>query len=202
MLALKVLLEQADLATPFTGGLGSYKLYVLVAYHMRQHLALGGRDLPGEAFLSFLYRYSSAFTYHYAHPNAHTRISQEGELVFDERTSADFSNTFRLSDVSNLFHTSWRRLSSLIEKHGQSSNQKGKASSFLSGVMNVEALRDCRKQSKYQAGRFLQLESSKSNQQASLKRAKNASSCSLQESDLTAQQLMAGYNITDITSFS
>lgn len=35
VLFLKVLLQQADLDKPFTGGLGSYKLYVLVANHVR-----------------------------------------------------------------------------------------------------------------------------------------------------------------------
>ena len=34
VLFLKVLLQQADLDKPFTGGLGSYKLYVLVANHV------------------------------------------------------------------------------------------------------------------------------------------------------------------------
>jgi hypothetical protein len=34
VLALKVLLNQQGLDLPFTGGLGSYKLYVLVAYHV------------------------------------------------------------------------------------------------------------------------------------------------------------------------
>ena len=34
VLFLKVLLMQQDLDKPFTGGLGSYKLYVLVAHHV------------------------------------------------------------------------------------------------------------------------------------------------------------------------
>lgn len=40
VLFLKILLAQQDLDKPFTGGLGSYKLYVLVAHHvslMRKH---------------------------------------------------------------------------------------------------------------------------------------------------------------------
>ena len=34
VLLLKVLMAQQDFDKPFTGGLGSYKLYVLVAYHV------------------------------------------------------------------------------------------------------------------------------------------------------------------------
>ena len=40
---LKILLQQADLDKPFTGGLGSYKLYVLVASHVSSHLHLSYR---------------------------------------------------------------------------------------------------------------------------------------------------------------
>ena len=34
VLMLKVIMSQQGLDKPFTGGLGSYKLYVLVAYHV------------------------------------------------------------------------------------------------------------------------------------------------------------------------
>ena len=34
MLVLKVILSQHELDKPFTGGLGSFKLYVLVANHV------------------------------------------------------------------------------------------------------------------------------------------------------------------------
>jgi DNA polymerase sigma len=51
VLILKVLMAQQDLDKPFTGGLGSYKLYVLVAYHIDCHLASGGRDRPSEILI-------------------------------------------------------------------------------------------------------------------------------------------------------
>jgi hypothetical protein len=34
VLALKVILSQHDLDKPFSGGLGSFKLYVMVAHHV------------------------------------------------------------------------------------------------------------------------------------------------------------------------
>ena len=33
-MSLKILLHQNNLDAPFTGGLGSFKLYVMVAYHV------------------------------------------------------------------------------------------------------------------------------------------------------------------------
>jgi len=51
VLILKVIMAQQDLDKPFTGGLGSYKLYVLVAYHIDCHLASGGRDRPSEILI-------------------------------------------------------------------------------------------------------------------------------------------------------
>jgi hypothetical protein len=36
VLALKIILSQHGLDKPFTGGLGSFKLYVLVANHVRR----------------------------------------------------------------------------------------------------------------------------------------------------------------------
>eukprot|EP00934_Nitzschia_sp_Nitz4_P008632 Nitzschia sp. Nitz4//scaffold74_size92883//53864//58924//NITZ4_004827-RA/size92883-augustus-gene-0.6-mRNA-1//1//CDS//3329557607//8622//frame0 len=57
---LKVLLEQHDLDKPFTGGLGSFRLYVLVAHHIEKHLQLGGNDSAAEVLLMFLYRYGLA----------------------------------------------------------------------------------------------------------------------------------------------
>ena len=40
-LILKVLLEQAGLNQPYTGGLGSFKLYVLIAHYLTQRNAAG-----------------------------------------------------------------------------------------------------------------------------------------------------------------
>jgi DNA polymerase sigma len=56
---LKVYLGQLGLDAPFTGGLGSYKLYVLLAKHLLQQSAETGNESAGTAqlgplLLSFL----------------------------------------------------------------------------------------------------------------------------------------------------
>ena len=79
VLFLKVLMSQQGFDKPFTGGLGSYKLYVLVAFHvsatiilrllrvlssikasslcrgtiyqLERHLANGGTDRPAEVLI-------------------------------------------------------------------------------------------------------------------------------------------------------
>jgi len=55
---LKILLNQSDLDKPYTGGLGSYKLYVLVAHHIECHLKSGKKDRPSEILMAFFYRYA------------------------------------------------------------------------------------------------------------------------------------------------
>lgn len=59
VLFLKILLQQADLDKPFSGGLGSYRLYVLVANHFNMHTSLGGGDSAAEMMVSFFFRYST-----------------------------------------------------------------------------------------------------------------------------------------------
>ena len=39
VLFLKILLNQQGLDKPFTGGLGSYKLYVMVCHHVSRRIA-------------------------------------------------------------------------------------------------------------------------------------------------------------------
>lgn len=42
---------------PFTGGIGSFKLYVLLSFHIQEHLKHGGNDSPAEILLTFLLRF-------------------------------------------------------------------------------------------------------------------------------------------------
>jgi hypothetical protein len=83
----------------------------LVSYHIEQHLSLGGRDEPGEIFLSFLYRYGNV------NPRSatHTKLSQFTPI----RTSsgdaeADLSNVFLLDHCVELFGACWLRMHSRI----------------------------------------------------------------------------------------
>ena len=128
ILLLKTILAQQKLDTPYHGGLGSYKLYVLVAYHIERHLSLGGRDAPGEIFLSFLYRFGKI------NPRSatHTRLSQYDPIrTVSGDAEADLSNVFLLDHCVDLFAMCWMRLHSRLEdllresmQGGQSKKQK------------------------------------------------------------------------------
>lgn len=109
VLFLKVLLSQLSLDTPFTGGLGSYKLYVLVADHLRRYLALGGADRPGEVLLTFLYRYGCC-DINRQDPSHQTKLHQHKTLEALDGASADLSNVFKLADCLHLFRLCWDRL--------------------------------------------------------------------------------------------
>jgi hypothetical protein len=109
VLFLKVLLNQQRLDTPFTGGLGSYKLYVLVAFHIQRHLQLGGCDQPGEVLLSFLFRYGCVRG-HNVTDGARTTLRQDVPLQYSASCSADLSNVFQLGHCVHLFRRCWERL--------------------------------------------------------------------------------------------
>jgi hypothetical protein len=106
---LKVLLNQQNLDTPFTGGLGSYKLYVLVAFHIQHHLKLGGCDRPGEILLSFLFRYGRVRG-HNVTDRARTQLRQDMPVQYTASCSADLSNVFHLDHCVHLFRRCWERL--------------------------------------------------------------------------------------------
>lgn len=110
VLFLKVLLSQQSLDTPFTGGLGSYKLYVLVADHLQRHLALGGSDRPGEVLLSFLYRYGCCGANRNDATTHQTKLSQHRPVEARDGASADLSNVYKLNDCVHLFRLCWERL--------------------------------------------------------------------------------------------
>jgi hypothetical protein len=109
ILVLKVLLAQQDLDKPFTGGLGSYKLYVLLAHHLQQHLALGGLDRPAEVLLSFLFRYGCVKG-HNVDERVRTKLSQDVALEDKNGCAADLSNVFLLDHCVDLFKNCWIRI--------------------------------------------------------------------------------------------
>jgi hypothetical protein len=87
VLALKALLRQWDLDKPFTGGLGSFKLYVMVAAHFEARLAAGaavaGADLA-DLLAGFFGRYESK------------RAMNQGTVIEAMGGTADFSGTFKV----------------------------------------------------------------------------------------------------------
>jgi hypothetical protein len=108
VLLLKLLLRQTDLDKPFTGGLGSYKLYVLVAYHIERHLKGGGRDVPADVLVSFLFRFGGL-----GHTGASTNLSPTMTLL-SHGGMADLQPVFRLRDIEVLFKKSYERLSQAL----------------------------------------------------------------------------------------
>jgi DNA polymerase sigma len=111
VLFLKTLLAQHDLDVPFRGGLGSYKLYVLVAYHLQQRSMYGApNDDCGEVLLSFLYRYGAN---HSNNVNS-TRISKGTVLETFDGSSASLDNVFKIKQCVELFRLCHDRLSAIV----------------------------------------------------------------------------------------
>ncbi|CAM9608112.1 unnamed protein product, partial [Phaeothamnion confervicola] len=91
-IVLKVLLRQRGLDKPFSGGLGSFRLYVMLASWLDRQQAAGrgsavGRDL-GAALVNFLMHFG-----HRARLNRETRLSANGREV-------GFSGVFRCNEVA------------------------------------------------------------------------------------------------------
>uniref|UniRef100_A0A7S2P2B0 Poly(A) RNA polymerase mitochondrial-like central palm domain-containing protein n=1 Tax=Leptocylindrus danicus TaxID=163516 RepID=A0A7S2P2B0_9STRA len=111
---LKMLLRQADLDKPFTGGLGSYRLYVMIAFHIERHLRDGGADNPTELLLGFLHRYGLRKTDVVDNP-----------FVACEQGGADLSGVYRIELCVELFHLTYEKLRScLVTKNIEGRKEK------------------------------------------------------------------------------
>jgi len=103
VLVLKIMLQQNDLDKPFTGGLGSYKLYVLVAYHLEQRLASGENDNPAEALVSFFRRYGGCENAkRIKRKSAVTDLAKLDSIECDGGL-VELNSVFKLSDCLELF---------------------------------------------------------------------------------------------------
>lgn len=148
ILFLKTLLNQHNLDEPFTGGLGSYKLYVLVSYHIEQYLLEGGTDEPAGVLLSFFYRYMDIATECRKHwkknmPDIRkVPLSINVPIVGKDCAVADLSNVFRLDDCKVLFRICWSKLWQICCYHTSEIAKRGvKPLSILSSVLNIDRLR-------------------------------------------------------------
>lgn len=125
VLALKIILAQTKLDEPFCGGLGSYKIYVMVAYHLEQHLSIGGEDRPSEVLLMFWFRFCSENFQQTSGNRAFvTSISMETCLKTRDGAEADFSNVFLLDHVMQLFRLCWDRTMDLLDRHNNALSKK------------------------------------------------------------------------------
>jgi len=153
ILFLKILLEQVNLDKPFTGGIGSYKLYVLLAYHFEKHLALGGNDTPEEILLSFFFRFGNVGNAYNSNNNtgfdveALTPITSLS-ILRSNGGEADLSSAFRIDECVALFGLCFERLMSRLER----SNVRvragregcGKSTSFLETIIDANKLDSAR----------------------------------------------------------
>lgn len=137
-LLLKVLLQQTNLDKPFSGGLGSYKLYVMVAHHFQKHLELGGGDSPGELFLTFLYRYSDVKLSN-IDPRAKTDIS-EPTIIICDGGEADLNSGVKLDRCVRLFGECFNRIMyQLYQQHN------GVDTSTIASLIDGSKLKNARR---------------------------------------------------------
>lgn len=137
---LKVLLMQNGLDKPFTGGLGSFKLYVLVGLHtLRLYQirdAQSVRNDLGHTLLTFLNFYSSR-----------RRLNQSTVLnLYGVRV--DFETNFKLHQVIKVFKKAYRRLVH-FETRCKRSDRRFSA---LATVINAEKLKTDRQRAHSRAG--------------------------------------------------
>ena len=151
VLILKVLMAQQGLDKPFTGGLGSYKLYVLVAYHIDCHLANGGTDRPSEVLISLLIRYGCVGKKKHETTDL-MQLKNREEYVSSDGGMCELTPTFRLGDCVNMFRECHGRLldriSVMEDYHGGFDHGR---ISYLSSIIDCYRLREARETSNRRA---------------------------------------------------
>ena len=95
-------------------GLGSYRLYVMIAFHIEQHLRDGGTDNPTELLLGFLHRYGRRKTDVIDRP-----------FVSCQQGDADLSGVYRIELCVELFNLTYEKLRScLVTKNIEGRKEK------------------------------------------------------------------------------
>lgn len=112
-------MSHQSLDEPFSGGLGSYKLYALVAFHLQLHLASGGADSPGEVLLSFLFRFGCCGANRQSDITNQTQLYQHRLVESPDGTSIDLSNVFKLQECVKLFEVCWKRIWDRVDSAGR-----------------------------------------------------------------------------------
>lgn len=138
-LLLKVLLHQTDLDKPFSGGLGSYKLYVMIAHHYKTHLSLGGGFSAAEIIMTFLYRYSNLDAKEGLNCQTKTEIS-EPTMVKCDGGEADLNAGIKAARCADLFGVCYERIMHSLEQH-----QHGYDVSMIASIIKSKNLKFARK---------------------------------------------------------
>ena len=190
------------------GGLGSYKLYVMVAYHIQRHMALGGEDRPGEVLLSFLFRYGCV-NGHNVDDKARTRLEQHVRLQYTSDCFADLSNVRHLDHIVHLFRISfmrlWKYVNICIHQEKKRSSNSSSRPGLLACLIHKDQLRAervaCLKNIK--AICFSDSKKKSAPEQSSTQAAKSGrrsiskSALEVQNLfDLSEEELMKGYRVT------
>jgi len=144
VLFLKVLMAQQGFDKPFTGGLGSYKLYVLVAYHLERHLANGGMDHPSEVLISLLFRYGCIGSRYDKTTTTDLEWFQKSEdLIHSDGGMCELTPVFRLSDCVDMFRECHARLFDRIDV----ADDHDEKISYLSCMIDCYRLNEARETS-------------------------------------------------------
>ena len=216
VLVLKTLLVQHRLDEPYTGGLGSYKLYILVAHHIHLHLQRqkdpqDREHYPWMVLYTFLYRYGYG-TEEVSRSSSWKRRKRSEETWAGDQsypttplsqfvpfhaqdgpnstTCADLSNVYKLNECLSLFRKCYQRLNEQI----QSSQRK---TSLLAHVICPWTLQKDREQV------LKQIPSAKEPQeQPPAARRPPSAPSPLQQRDRTLEEIVAGYGmrVEDLTS--
>ncbi len=152
VLVMKVLMNQQGLDKPFTGGLGSYKLYVLVAYHIESHIANGGKDRPSEILISLLHRFGCVYTGSRGEKLTTdlVHLSNAGQMLTSDGGTCELTTVFRLPDCVEMFRECHERLFDrfvLVDDMTGGHHQ----CSYLSSFIDCFSLREAREASKRRA---------------------------------------------------
>jgi len=147
VLLLKIVMFQQGLDKPFTGGLGSYKLYVLVAYHIEQHIARGGKDRPSEILISLLFRYGRVDVCDKMTTDLES-IKIRQDLISSDGGICDLSNAFRIADCVGMFNECYKRLLERVDHAGELDKTNGGGNfgsvSYLSSIVDCFRLKQAR----------------------------------------------------------
>ena len=156
---LKIFLKQLSLDMPFTGGLGSYKLYVLIAKHIERHPEhVADKQAPrlGELLLSFLEFYGDRRNLH-----ADTVVEMVGaETVSFERTSKVHEIRMAFEKAHSVLRGAEHRrqqrlLSDKEDAAAVGAESRRPSGSMLAGLLNTAHLARLRNQLRARCHRYL-----------------------------------------------
>ncbi len=142
-------MNQQGLDKPFTGGLGSYKLYVLVAYHIETHIANGGNDRPSEILISLLFRFGCVGSRCDRLTTDLVHLSNSGQMLSCDEGICDLTPIFRLPDCVEMFRECHERFTDRCLLIDDCSGAL--QCSYLSSIIDCHSLREAREASKRRA---------------------------------------------------